>query len=299
MDNAAEEARLRATAAQAINDTRYTAAQANLEKYLQGERNALDEAFAKNKIWEEDYNKAVLTSDVTAAAARLQLAKSFTQDKTALDQQLTAAKIASIKSVGEKQRAEQATHVAEAQALAEGLTSSLAETVATTGAILEDFSRKALILVIDSIEKAIIAAQIKILAKAFASPDSIATFGVACLVKSAAIIAIVIAASETLKAKLTPAPQQFAERHCAGWCLPCLGWDTALFALRLPLWRSGARRDNFNKRGFSKPVAKASCFGVERLRRWQAIGTCHTSGIGWNNQQQCTRPIAPTASGYY
>ncbi|MGI4819885.1 MAG: hypothetical protein ACRYFV_01630 [Janthinobacterium lividum] len=215
-DNAAQEALLRANAAKSINDTQYTAAQANLERYLQGERNALDEAFALNKIREEDYNKAVLTSDVMASAARLQLAKTFTQDEAALDQQLTAAKIASIKSVGEKQRAEQAQHVAEAQQLAEGLTALLADTVATTGATLEDFSRKALILVIDSIEKTIIAAQIKILAEAFASPDSIATFGVAGLVKSAAIIAIVTAASETLKAKLQPAPKQFADGTVLG-----------------------------------------------------------------------------------
>jgi hypothetical protein len=209
-DNAAQEAQLRANAAKAITDVNYAAAQANLEKYLQGERNALDEAFARNKIREEDYNKAVLTSDVMGAAARLQLAKSFTQDETALDQQLTAAKIASIKAVGEKEREEQAKHVAQAQQLAEGLTSLLAETVATTGATLEDFSRKALILVIDSIEKTIIAAQIKILAEAFASPESIATFGIAGFVKSAAIIGIVTAASETLKAKLQPPPEQFA-----------------------------------------------------------------------------------------
>jgi hypothetical protein len=215
-DNAAQEQLLRNNAAKAINDTRYTAATANLEKYLQGERNALDEAFARNKIREEDYNKAVLTSDVTAAAARLQLAKNFTQDEAGLEQQLTAAKIASIKAVGEKEREEHAKRVAQAQSLAEGLTSLLADTVATTGATLEDFSRKALILLIDSVEKTIIAAEVEILAKAFASADSIATFGALGGFKAALIIGAVTASTEVLKAKLQPGPQQFADGTVLG-----------------------------------------------------------------------------------
>jgi hypothetical protein len=209
-DNEARANLLRANAEKAINDTRYASAQASLEQYLQGERNALDESYASGKIKEDAYNKAILTSDITTAAARLQLAKTFKQDGAAFEQQLTTAKIASIKSVTEADRAEQAKRVAQAQQLAEGLTALFADTVATTGATLEDFARKALILVIDSLEKTIIAAQIKILAEALATPQSAATFGVAGFVQAAATIAAVTAASALLKSQLTPPPSQFA-----------------------------------------------------------------------------------------
>lgn len=215
-DNAAQEQLLRANAAKAINDVNYSAALTNLEKYLQGERNALDESYALGKIKEEEYNKAVLTSDVTSASARLQLAKDFRQDSAAQEQQLAAAKIAAIKSVGDKEREEQARRVAQAQALAEGLTALFAETVATTGATLEDFARKSLILIIDSIEKQVVADQIKIISQAFASAESLATFGIAGVAKAAGIIALTVAATETLKAKLQPGPQVFAEGTVLG-----------------------------------------------------------------------------------
>ena len=207
---------LRATAEKAITDTRYASAQASLEQYLQGERNALDESYATGKIKEDAYNQAILTSDVTAAAARLQLANSFKQDGAAFEQQLATAKIASIRSVTEAERAEQAKRVAQAESLAQGLTALFADTVATTGATLEDFARKALILVIDSLEKSIIAAQIKILAEALATPQSAATFGVAGFVQAAATIAAVTAASALLKSQLTPPPKQFAQGTVLG-----------------------------------------------------------------------------------
>jgi hypothetical protein len=215
-DNAAQEQLLRANAAKAINDVNYAAALTSLEQYLQDERNAIDESFARGILKEEEYNKAVLTSDVSAAASRLQLAKSFTQSTVAQEQQLTTAKIASIRAVTEAERAEQEKRIVAAQSLAEGLTALFADTVATTGATLQDFARKSLILIIDTVEKQIIADQIKIISQAFASAESLATFGIAGIAKSAAIIGLVLGATETLKAKLRPSTDQFADGTVLG-----------------------------------------------------------------------------------
>lgn len=210
-DNAQQEALLRATADKALNDVNYSAALTKLDRFLQGSRNALEQSHAAGKLSEEKYNDAVIISDQLAAGSRLQLAREFKQETVQLEQQATAAKIAGIKKVGDAQRAEQAERVAQAQALAEGLTSLFAETVSTTGATLESFFAKSLILLIDSIEKEIIGAQIKILVKSFTESDSIATFGATGALRAAAIIGLVTAATETLKAKLQPTPQQFAQ----------------------------------------------------------------------------------------
>ena len=209
-DNAAQEALLRGNAAQALNDLNYGAALVKLDRFLGAQRNALDENFAAARISEKEYNDAVIISEQLAAGSRLQLAREFKQDTVQLEAQAAAAKIAGIKKVGDAERAEQAKRMAQAQSLAEGITSLFAETVSTTGATLEDFARKSLILLIDTIEKQVIASQIKIIAESLASADSIATFGISGLVKSAAIIGLVVAATETLKSKLQPTTSQFA-----------------------------------------------------------------------------------------
>jgi hypothetical protein len=215
-DNAAQENLLRANATNAVNDLNYNAALVKLDRFLAAQRSALDESFAANRISEKEFNDAVIISDQLAAGSRLQLAREFKKDTVQLEAQAAAAKIAGIKKVGDAEREEQAKRVAQAHELAEGITSLFAETVSTTGATLEDFARKSLILLINSIEKTVIAAQIEIIAKAFASADSIASFGVAGVAKSAAIIGLVVAATETLKSQLQPPPSQFAEGTVLG-----------------------------------------------------------------------------------
>jgi hypothetical protein len=215
-NNLAQENLLRANAANALNDLNYDTALAKLDGFLSAQRSVLDESFAAARITEKQYADSVIVSDQLAAGARLQLAREFKKDTVQLEAQAAAAKIAGIKQVGDAEREEQAKRMAQAQILAEGLTSLFAETVSTTGATLEDFARKALILLIDSVEKEIITAQIAIIAKAFASADSIATFGASGAIKAAAIIGLTVAATETLKAKLQPTPNQFAQGTVLG-----------------------------------------------------------------------------------
>lgn len=209
-DNAAEEARLRATAAKALTDVNYGAALAQLDAFLGAQRQAIEESNSAGKLSEAQYNQAVTTADQIAAGARLQLARDFKQDTTALEKQAADAKIADLKRVTAADKAEQAKRVAAAEQFGGALAGLFADTVNQTGATLQDFVGKALILIIDSMEKTIIAAQVKIIAEALATPQSAATFGVAGFAQAAATIAAVTIAAEAVKARLAPAPKQFA-----------------------------------------------------------------------------------------
>jgi hypothetical protein len=215
-DNAAAEALLRANAAKSLTDLNYNAALAKLDAYLAQQRAALEESNAKGLLIERDYAQAVAVSDQVAAGARLQLAREFKQDTVQLEAQATAAKIAGIKEVTAADKASQAQRVTQAQELGGALAALFAETVNTTGATLEDFVGKALILIIDSMEKTLIAAQVKIIAEALATPQSAATFGVAGFAQAAATIAAVTIAAEALKSQLTPPPRQFAQGTVLG-----------------------------------------------------------------------------------
>lgn len=209
-DLTAQEALLRATAAKATNDVNYTAALGKLEQFLADQRQAIERDNAAGLTTTQQYQTAVLLAEQIAADTRLSLARNFNQDTAELERRSADAKIAQMRRVTEAEQAIQQQRVQLAEGLAGGLSSLFAETVATTGATMDDFARKALILVIDTMQKTLIAAQVKIIAESFASADSIATFGASGLAKSLLIIAAVTALSETFKAQLTPAPRQFA-----------------------------------------------------------------------------------------
>jgi hypothetical protein len=202
-DNEARAAQLRANAEKGANEVRYSAAQASLEKYLQGERNALDESYARGKTSKADYDKTIQTSDITAAAARLQLARNFNQDATALEQQLTAVKIAQLQAVADKERTQLESRQQAAEQFTGQLTNLFAESLSATGKGLEGFARSALELLIDSVSQTIIGEEIKIVAKSFAESDSIATFGATGGIRALAIIGAITAAVAPLKAALS------------------------------------------------------------------------------------------------
>ncbi|MGI4736111.1 MAG: hypothetical protein ACRYG7_13120 [Janthinobacterium lividum] len=116
-DNTAKAALLRANTEKDIENTRYAQAQKNLDAYLQGERNALDEALSQKRLSEDEYNRQVIASDVLAANSRLQLAKQFNQDVAAAGQQLTQARIKQAQAVtdAEKHAAEVKQQISDAQ----------------------------------------------------------------------------------------------------------------------------------------------------------------------------------------
>lgn len=210
-DNAAQEALLRATAAKQLNDVNYNAALAKLNTFLSDQRAAIDDAQAQGKLSKAAYDKAVLVSDQVAAGSRLQLAREYGQQTTQLEKANADAQRAAIRSVTEAEQAEQAKRVALAEQLASGLSSLFAETVADTGATLDSFARSAFYLIINTMEQAVLAAQVKTVAEAFATPESLATFGAAGFAKALIIIAASTALAETFKSQLKPPTKQFAQ----------------------------------------------------------------------------------------
>jgi hypothetical protein len=216
-DNAAQETLLHANAAKAITDTRYTTAQANLEKYLQGERNALDERNARGLLKEKDYNRAILAADSMAVAGRLQLAIDYKQDTTALEQQAATAKIAILKNLTAEEKAEADKRVQIAQDFGQQAGQLIADSLFEQGSTIQEFLGKILIMVVDVVEKQMIAQEVAAVASAsiqsMTQADSVATFGATGFARIAVLTAAITTFFEIFKAGIshvTAPPQQFA-----------------------------------------------------------------------------------------
>ena len=201
--NVEKAALLRAKAESDVEGVRYAQAQQSLDAFLQGEKNALEEARAEKQISETEYQRGLANSEITAAASRLQLARSYNQEEAALSRQLTQVKIAQAQAVTDAEKKQLESRQQAAEQLATQLTALFAESLTQTGKSLEDFAKASLLLLIDSVTSTIIGEEIKIVARSFASADSIATFGATGGFKALAIIAALTAATAPLKAILT------------------------------------------------------------------------------------------------
>ena len=98
-----------------------------------------------------------------------------------------------------------------AMAFGDAVGSIFADSLTEQGLELKDFSRKFLILILDTLERAVIANIATAAAGALSSPESIATAGIAGAVKAALLTAAIKAATGLAKAKLSQPPQGFAE----------------------------------------------------------------------------------------
>jgi len=180
--------------------------------FYQQERNQLEQVRAEGLVTEQQYSDTLYQQELGRLSAQLAIARAYGQDTAAIDQQLTELKIQHIDQVTQKDQAAKQQQLSTAISFGEQLGQLFADTMSDTGAQLQDFAAKALVLILDTISKAVIAAQVKILTEALASPESVATFGAAGFVKAGLIIAGLTAATAGLKASLSKTPaQKFAE----------------------------------------------------------------------------------------
>lgn len=217
-DNAAQENLLRTNAAKALNDVSYNAALAKLDKFLADSRTKIEEANAQGLLTERAYTKAVLTNDSIAAGTRLALAKDYHQDTIAQERAAKDAQLAIQKQLTDEERANIEERKAIASSFGQEVGSLIADSLLEQGANIESFLGKVMILVLDVIEKQLIAQQIASVGsasvQAIAQPDSVATFGVSGFARIAILTAAITAAFELAKAGIsavsTP-PKQFAQ----------------------------------------------------------------------------------------
>lgn len=216
-DNTARAAQLRANAEKTVQDTRYAAAQAATEQYLQGERNTLDDHHASGLLGEKEYSRAVLASDTQAAAMRLQLAKTYGQETTALQQQLADKQRAIQQELTNDEKAKYLERATAAQGFGQQVGQLIADSLFEQGATIQEFLGKILILVVDTVEQQLLAQQTASIASAaiqsMSQPDSVATFGATGFARIAVLSAAITAFFELFKAGIgavTTPPKQFA-----------------------------------------------------------------------------------------
>lgn len=222
-DNTAQIAQLEANAAKSINNINYAAAQANLEEYLRGERNALEERNARGLLLEKDYSRAVLINDSQAAAMRLELAKTYGQKTTDLQQQLVDKQLAIQKELTDQEKAKYQERALAAQDFGKQVGQLIADSLFEQGSTIQEFLGKVLILVLDVVEKQLIAQQTASIASAsiqsMSQPDSVATFGASGIARIAILTAAITTFFEIFKAgvgRVTAPEKQFAKGTVLG-----------------------------------------------------------------------------------
>jgi hypothetical protein len=174
-----------------------------LEQYLDTKRLELEKELTSGVINEKTYQQRILQQEQTGLAAKLVLAKEYKQDATAIEKQITAGQLAELHKRTEAQNLENQKQLATAEAFGSALGAIVSATLNDTGASLQDFASKVLILILDSLEKAALAAAAQ--AVFINAPK-----GFVGIVEGAAAAAVITAAFETVKAGLAqPAKKQF------------------------------------------------------------------------------------------
>ncbi|WP_324671495.1 hypothetical protein [Hymenobacter sp. GOD-10R] len=185
-----------------------------VQDFYQQERNELEQARAGGLVTEEQYQQLLFQQELGATAARKQVAETFKKDASGIDQELTELRIRNLERVTTKEREEAQKRAELTAQFAQLVGNYFSDVLQQTDSSLRDFANAALLMLVNEVEKTVIAAQIKILVQAFSSADSIATFGAAGGFRAAAIIAGLTAATAPLKAALTQSPSSgtsFAE----------------------------------------------------------------------------------------
>ena len=216
-ERASQQRVINANAAQQNEQLTYQHRLAALQAFYQQERNQLEQAKAGGMITEQQYQDALFQQEIGALAARKQLHQSFNRDTAQDDQALTEKKIRHLQEYTDKERQARQQQLEVAVNFGQALGQLFADTVGETGATLEEFARNTILLVLDTLQKTILAAQVKILTEALATPDSIASFGITGFLRAGLIIASVQAAFGAVKSALAaPAPSKFAQGTVLG-----------------------------------------------------------------------------------
>ena len=217
---AAQRRAINAAADRQQDDLLYADKLRKLDTFQQQQRNQLETDRARGVVDDKQYQDLLYQQQVAALTARLALAKKFGQDTTDLQQQLDDAEIGRLQQVGERERAQYQQRVELAKAFGAQVGEVFAATLTEQGKTLESFVGEVLVLILDMLEKQMIAqvsaATLTATAGSLASPESIATAGVAGLAKAVILTAAITAAFGVAKAAIRagtsqPSGTKFAE----------------------------------------------------------------------------------------
>ncbi|NVO33274.1 coiled-coil domain-containing protein [Hymenobacter lapidiphilus] len=193
-NNKAKAALLTTQAEQRQQENRFKQASDAAQGFLDSQQEALERARAKGEITEDAYQRGVYLNERASVEARIQLAKRFNKDTVELTKQRTKLEIGQIKQVADQEDKINRGRADAAAAFGTELGNLFAATLLDSGATAEAFFGKLLILILDSLQKTVLAAQVEATVKAIgASPGPIG------FIKAAASVAAITIAFESVK----------------------------------------------------------------------------------------------------
>ncbi|HEX8348584.1 MAG TPA: hypothetical protein VF598_01360, partial [Hymenobacter sp.] len=182
------------------------------EVFFQQERNLLEQTRAAGTITEKQYQYALFQQELGQVSARRAINKAFNRDTAADDQALTDLKIQNLERTTAATKQNIEAQKAVAVELGEQVGDLFAQLLTDTGVSLEDFAAKTLIILLDSLEKSVLAATVEATAKTIAELP----FPLGILAAVGQVAAIKLAFGAIKGAIATPPPKQFSQGTVLG-----------------------------------------------------------------------------------
>ncbi|QIX61856.1 hypothetical protein HER32_11955 [Hymenobacter sp. BT18] len=179
----------------------------DLDFFLAGRKRAIEKDKATGQITEEEYQKALYLLDMSSFEARELIQKKFNKSTAELVGQRADREIAEEGRVTEKVQAETEKRIETAVALGQAMGQLFADTLSQQGVTLQGFLGKFIVLILDALEKQVLAQQAAATAASLASPESVATYGTAGILKAALINGLIVAAFESAKFAISAGTQ--------------------------------------------------------------------------------------------
>lgn len=177
------------------NDDNYAQQVAMLERYLNRRKATIEEDYAQGRTTKEAYDKQIELLDDSSYGARLVLAKQFNKDTAALETQQSSAHNKALTTRREQERRNNEQRLSDAQEFGSDVGRLFAEVLTESGKSFEGFAAGLIVILLDSLEKTMLAAAAEAAGKSIAANPTPA--GIA---QAAVTSALIIAAFETAKA---------------------------------------------------------------------------------------------------
>jgi len=174
-----------------------------LQRNLDRRTATLEKDYAEGRVSKEHYEQSLQILEESGLSARIVLQKQFNKDSAQLETQLAKVQGAARRNALDKDQQLNASRLEAAQDFGAQVGQAFASTLNETGVSLQEFAGKVLVLILDQIEKVVIAQQASATAQSLAQPDSVATAGVTGLARAAILNGLIIAAFEGAKAIIT------------------------------------------------------------------------------------------------
>jgi hypothetical protein len=168
-----------------------------LQRNLDRRAAMLEQDYADGKVSRENYEQGIQLLEEMSLGAQIVLRKQFNKETAQLETQLAKTQGAARRKTKEEDEKLNQARLASAQEFGAAIGQLFAETLTSTGQSLQEFAGKVLILILDSLEKTVLAASAEAAAKSIALNPTPAGF-----IQAAVTTAAITVAFEAAKAAI-------------------------------------------------------------------------------------------------